>query len=97
MSSSQRIAVMRGLLAEAQQLQSGLNLFGSRKRKKAKRRINAEISKIKKQFNAEKKKLDALIRSKNISLSRINSELRKLRRENVQLKNIQKQIITIIT
>ena len=83
-------------MQEAKALQQGLGLFGSRKRKKAKNKIDAQIRSIQAQFNKEKAKLDALLRSKRVTITELNRVFSNQSRELRQLQYIQKQIINIL-
>ncbi len=94
---SQRVALMKKYLSEAQHLSKGLGLFGSRRRKKHEAAINTQIANDIADFNREHAKLKGNISTKQHEYLSLQKRLLAMRAENQQIKHYQTTIINLIS
>ena len=93
--STPRIIQMDKYVAQAQSMQQGLNLFGSRKRKKHEARINTQIDNDNRDFNKAKINLVNENAAKKARLNSLKLKRTNLIREKTQLQSRHNTIIQI--
>lgn len=94
--STRRIIIMNGYVKQAEALKPGLNLFGSRKRKKHEANINTQIDQDNADFLREVSKVRADITTKDKAYKALVVKKLALIRERSQLKALQNRVIHIL-